>query len=151
MSWKSAGKTVIKLPLRVERRAAKRLEAQKLKALQESGTAYPKGNRDLPPIISCRRPELNHYFGQKYNPYTGKLPLASEHWPSRRSIGDYFSFGAFRGPPATQWHKILQRKLFLLLQNFSRMFFYKEKYFYSYRTFPELYKHCDNFNVKSFL
>jgi len=111
MSWKSAGKTVIKLPLRVERRAAKRLEAQKLKALQESGTAYPKGNRDLPPIISCRRPELNHYFGQKYNPYTGKLPLASEHWPSRRSIGDYFSFAAFRGPPATQWHKILQRKL----------------------------------------
>ena len=111
MSWKSAGKTVIKYPLRVEQRAAKRLEAKKLKALQESGTAYPKGNRDMPPIISCRRPELNHYFGQKYNPFTGKLPMASEHWASRKTIGDYFSFSAFRGAPATQWHKILQRKL----------------------------------------
>ena len=57
MSWKSAGKTVIKLPLRVERRATKRIEAQKLKALQESGTAYPKGNRDLPPVP---RPAEHH-------------------------------------------------------------------------------------------
>ena len=40
-----------------------------------------------------------------------KLPLASEHWPSRKSIGDYFSFSAFRGAPATQWHKILQKQV----------------------------------------
>ena len=114
MSWKSAstaGKTVIKVPLRVERRAAKRLEAKRLEALRESGTAYPRGNRDIPPIIACRRTELNHYFGQRYNPFIGKLPLASEHWASRRTIGDYFSFSAFRGAPATNWHKILQKKL----------------------------------------
>ena len=114
MVWntaKTAGKKVITVPLRVERRAVKRLESKKLEVLRESGTAYPRGNRDIPPIISCRRPELNHYFGQRYNPFIGKLPLASEHWPSRRTIGDHFSFSAFRGAPATQWHKILQRKL----------------------------------------
>ena len=111
MSWNTTGKTVIKLPLKVTQRANKRQEAKKLKALQESGTSYPKGNRDMPPIISCRRSELNHYFGQRYNPFTGKLPLATEHWSSRKTIGDYFSFAAFRGSPATQWHKILQRKL----------------------------------------
>jgi superfamily II DNA/RNA helicase len=114
MTWdrfNTAGKTVIKLPRVVEKRAIKRLETKKLEALRESGTSYPRGNRDIPPIISCRRTELNHYFGQRYNPFVGKFPLASEHWASRKTIGDYFSFSAFRGSPATQWHKILQRKL----------------------------------------
>ena len=114
MTWNrfnTAGKTIIKLPRVVERRATKRLEAKKLEALRESGTSYPRGNRDIPPIISCRRTELNHYFGQRYNPFIGKFPLASQHWASRKTIGDYFSFSAFRGSPATQWHKILQRKI----------------------------------------
>ena len=114
MAWNASntvGKTVIKIPVTVDRRATKRLNKMKLEALRESGTAYPRGNRNIPPIISCRRPELNHYLGQRYNPFVGKLPLASEHWSSRKTIGDYFSFSAFRGAPATQWHKILQRSL----------------------------------------
>ena len=69
----AAGKTIIKIPYRVEQRAIKRANAKRLEALRESGTAYPRGNRDIPPVISCRRPELNHYLGQRYNPYTGKV------------------------------------------------------------------------------
>ena len=70
---RTTGKTIISLPRRVEKRAIKRAQAKKLEALRESGTAYPRGNRDIPPIIACRRPELNHYLGQRYNPFSGKV------------------------------------------------------------------------------
>ena len=96
-------KPVITLPVRVHRRAIKRREKQRLEELEDSGSAYPKGNRDLPPVIACRRKELNFYQGQRHNPFK-KLQLATEHWPSRSTIGDYFAFNAYKTPLSTNFH-----------------------------------------------
>lgn len=41
------------------------------------------------PIISCKRPEFNHYDGQSYSKFDG-IPLASKGWLNRKSKGDYF-------------------------------------------------------------
>lgn len=41
------------------------------------------------PIISCKRPEFNHYDGQSYNKFEG-VKLASKGWLHPKSKGDYF-------------------------------------------------------------
>ncbi len=93
---------IITLPVRVHQRALKRREKQRGKELEAMHEKYYRGDRDVPPIVSCRRTELNHFKGQVYPPFK-KLPLASEHWPSRRTVGDFFSFNPFRGAAATNW------------------------------------------------
>lgn len=41
------------------------------------------------PIISCKRPEFNHYEGQTYSKFEG-IKLASHGWLHNKSKGDYF-------------------------------------------------------------
>ncbi|XP_045447209.1 probable ATP-dependent RNA helicase DDX28 [Melitaea cinxia] len=41
------------------------------------------------PIISCKRPEFNHYEGQSYSKFEG-VKLASKGWLHSRSKNDYF-------------------------------------------------------------
>lgn len=41
------------------------------------------------PIITCKRPEFNHFDGQSYSKFDG-IPLASKGWLSNKSKGDYF-------------------------------------------------------------
>ncbi|XP_075974230.1 putative ATP-dependent RNA helicase Dbp21E2 [Anticarsia gemmatalis] len=41
------------------------------------------------PIISCKRPEFNHYEGQSYSKFEG-IPLASKGWLHAKSKNDYF-------------------------------------------------------------
>lgn len=41
------------------------------------------------PIITCKRPEFNHYEGQSYSKFDG-IPLASKGWMSKKSKNDYF-------------------------------------------------------------
>lgn len=41
------------------------------------------------PIITCKRPEFNHYEGQSYSKYEG-IKLASQGWLHNKSKGDYF-------------------------------------------------------------
>ncbi|XP_047019617.1 probable ATP-dependent RNA helicase DDX28 [Helicoverpa zea] len=41
------------------------------------------------PIISCKRPEFNHFEGQSYSKFEG-IPLASKGWLSNKAKGDYF-------------------------------------------------------------
>jgi len=96
-------KPIITMPVRVHRRALKRQEKQRLEELADQGSAYPKGDRKAMPVITCRRPELNHYQGQFYNPFK-KLQFASEHWASRKTIGDFFSFNSYKKPLSTDFH-----------------------------------------------
>ena len=90
------GKPVITIPVRVNQRAIKRQEKLRMRELEAKHSKYYKGDRNLPPIITCRRPELNHFKGQTYPPFK-RLPMASEQWMSRKTIGDFFSFAPFRG------------------------------------------------------
>ena len=89
-------KPVITIPLRVNQRAVKRQEKIRMKELEAKHSKYYKGDRTLPPLIKCRRSELDHYKGQIY-PSFKKLPMATEHWMSRSTIGDFFAFIPFRG------------------------------------------------------
>ncbi|XP_072938648.1 probable ATP-dependent RNA helicase DDX28 [Epargyreus clarus] len=41
------------------------------------------------PIITCKRPEFNHYEGQSYSKFEG-VKLASKGWLHPKSKGDYF-------------------------------------------------------------
>lgn len=41
------------------------------------------------PIISCKRPEFNHYDGQSYSKFEG-IKLASQGWLHNKSKNDYF-------------------------------------------------------------
>ncbi|CAH0581603.1 unnamed protein product [Chrysodeixis includens] len=41
------------------------------------------------PIISCKRPEFNHFEGQTYSKFEG-IPLASKGWLHNKSKNDYF-------------------------------------------------------------
>ncbi|KAI8422803.1 hypothetical protein MSG28_006548 [Choristoneura fumiferana] len=42
------------------------------------------------PIITCKRPEYNHYEGQTYSKFDG-VKLASAGWLNVKSKGDYFT------------------------------------------------------------
>ena len=97
-------KPVITIPVTVQRRMTKRQDKLRAKALEAKHSRFNQGDRNIPPLISCRRSEVNHYKGQTYPPFK-KLPLASEHWMSRSTIGDFFSFNPFRGASATTWYK----------------------------------------------
>merc|ERR1719295_2469403 len=97
-------KPVITMPVVVHRRALKRKEKLRIQELAEAGTAYPKGDKTLTPVISCRRRELDHYQGARPNPFK-KLTYASEHWASRKTIGDYFCFNGVKSPLSTNFHK----------------------------------------------
>lgn len=46
-------------------------------------------NKKLP-IITCKRPEYNHYEGQSYSKFDG-VKLASSGWLHDKSKGDYFT------------------------------------------------------------
>ena len=95
---------VISVPLKVQRTEAKRQDKLRAKQLEAQHSRYFEGDRTIPPLISCRRQELDHYKGQMYAPFK-KLPMASEHWMSRSTIGDFFAFAPFRGSSATSWYK----------------------------------------------
>lgn len=97
-------KPIIRVPITLQRRNAKRLDKLRAKELEAKHSKYHPGERNLPPIIHCRRPELNHYKNQTYSPFK-RLPLASEHWMSRSTIGDFFAFAPYRGSSAETWHK----------------------------------------------
>ena len=88
-------KPIISIPVRVNQRAIKRQEKIRIKELEEVHSRYSKGDGKFP-IIKCRRQELDHFRGQTYAPFKS-LPMASEHWMSRSTIGDFFSFVPFRG------------------------------------------------------
>ena len=47
-------------------------------------------------IISCHRPEYNHYKGQTYSDFNPSY-LASHGWKHRKSVGDYFTINGIRG------------------------------------------------------
>ena len=103
-------KPVISMPVALQRKSIKRIQKQRAKELEANHSKYSSGDRDSPPIIQCRRPELNHYKGQTYSPFK-QLPMASEHWMSRSTIGDYFSFAQFRGSAATNWYKYVENPI----------------------------------------
>lgn len=42
------------------------------------------------PIISCKRPEYNHFEGQTYSKFEG-IKLASQGWLNSKSKGDHFT------------------------------------------------------------
>lgn len=95
---------IISVPVTLQRRESKRLMKQRAKELEAKHSKYYRGDRKSPALIQCRRQELNHYRGQVYSPFN-RLPLATEHWMSRSTIGDFFSFVPFRGPSSTTWYK----------------------------------------------
>ena len=97
-------KPIISMPMTLQRRAVKNLDKQRAKELEARHSKYYRGDRNIPALIQCRRSEVNHFRGQVYNPFK-KLPMASEHWMSRSTIGDYFAFSPFRAPSATSWYK----------------------------------------------
>lgn len=97
-------KPVIRFPVKLQEKALKRKEKKRLEGLVQG---FNPGDRTRTPIIDCRRSQLNHYPGQVYKKWK-KLPLASEHWYSRRSIGDFFTFtgtGPTSHRPATSGDK----------------------------------------------
>ncbi|XP_059080955.1 probable ATP-dependent RNA helicase DDX28 [Tigriopus californicus] len=80
-------KPVIDIPVQVQRQAVKRMQK-----LRKRNWKYPEvktGDRTQP-ILVCRRSELDHFRNQSYRKLA-KLQLASEHWHSRRTAGDYFT------------------------------------------------------------
>ena len=97
-------KPIISMPVTLQRRAVKRIDKQRAKELEATHSKYYRGDRNIPALIQCRRSEVNHFRGQVYNPFK-KMPMASEHWMSRSTIGDYFAFSPFRAPSATSWFK----------------------------------------------
>ena len=105
-----AGKNLITVPVRVLNRAKKRQEKIRIREIEDQHSKYYRGDRKLPPLIMCRRPELNHYLGQVYPPFK-RLPMATEHWSGRRSNGDFFAFLPYRGASATNWSKYETNKL----------------------------------------
>ena len=79
---------IISVPVTLQRRESKRLMKQRAKELEAKHSKYYRGDRKSPALIQCRRHELNHYRGQVYSPFN-RLPLATEHWMSRSTIGEY--------------------------------------------------------------
>ena len=79
---------IISVPVTLQRRESKRLMKQRAKELEAKHSKYYRGDRKSPALIQCRRQELNHYRGQVYSPFN-RLPLATEHWMSRSTIGEY--------------------------------------------------------------
>jgi len=83
-------KPVICVPVAMRKKALKRARL-KVRNLERMDRFEGQRHR---PIVVCRRSELNHYYRQTYS-VKDIIPLASEHWQSRRTHGDYFSFTAF--------------------------------------------------------
>ena len=79
---------IISVPVTLQRRESKRLMKQRAKELEAKHSKYYRGDRKSPALIQCRRHELNHYRGQVYSPFN-RLPMATEHWMSRSTIGEY--------------------------------------------------------------
>ncbi len=84
-------KAVIRTPVAIQKKVLKRSS----KILFGRMDRF-EGERDRP-VITCRRTELNHYYRQTYSK-VDKIPLASEHWQSRRTHGDFFTFNAWGSP-----------------------------------------------------
>ena len=116
-------KPIISIPVRVNQRAIKRQEKIRIKELEEAHSRYSKGDRKFP-IIKCRRSELDHFRGQTYAPFKG-LPMASEHWMSRSTIGDFFSFVPFRGGESRifskRFVKLIDKKYFSIFSCCNKM------------------------------
>ncbi len=97
----SPPKAVIRSPLPLQRKALKRSS----KVLFGRMDRF-EGERDRP-VILCRRTELNHYYRQTYSK-VDRVPLASEHWQSRRTHGDFFTFMPW-GSPEQRGKKVRQK------------------------------------------
>lgn len=80
-------KPVIDIPVHVQTQSVKRMQK-----LRKRNWKYPevRAGDQTQPILVCRRSELDHFRNQTYRKLA-KLPLASEHWHSRRTVGDYFT------------------------------------------------------------
>ncbi len=81
---------VIRIPVKFNEKYVRGMEKRRRAAIIGG---YNEGDKKRP-IIVCRRSEFNHYVGKTYKSWK-KLPLVSESWRSRRSVGDYFSFTNF--------------------------------------------------------
>ncbi len=84
-------KPVIRIPVRVQQKALKRVA--KVRSSRFVMDRF-EGDRTLPPVIQCRRSELDHYQRQTYSK-VDQIRLASEEWNSRSTRGDYFTFQDF--------------------------------------------------------
>ena len=104
-------KPVISIPVPLTKESLKRRQRRKDKGIKDS--KFYGGDRSLPAVISCRLPELDHYFGQTYSGWS-PLPLATRHWHSRKTIGDFFTFKSFRRPAFTVDEKSLEFQDFYL-------------------------------------
>jgi hypothetical protein len=52
-----------------------------------------------------------HFFSkQVYSPYKS-MPMATEHWHNRGTIGDFFTIVPFHGNYSEQWNKFSLLKL----------------------------------------
>ena len=100
----NVSKPMITAPRALQRAQSKYALKARAKQLEAANSKYSKGERNLPALIQCRRQELNHFKNQQYSPFK-KLPMASEHWVSRRTIGDFFAFAPYRGSQAETWYK----------------------------------------------
>ncbi|XP_050668717.1 probable ATP-dependent RNA helicase DDX28 [Leptidea sinapis] len=65
---------------------------------------YQQAKKKIP-IISCKRPEFNHYEGQTYSKFE-VVKLASQGWYHEKSKGDYFTiYGHDTDKPKTEVYK----------------------------------------------
>uniref|UniRef100_A0A7E4UZ48 ATP-dependent RNA helicase n=1 Tax=Panagrellus redivivus TaxID=6233 RepID=A0A7E4UZ48_PANRE len=68
----------------------KRVKMVEKKALMaEYQRKYGVDKRNAHVVIDCKRPEYNHYEGQRY-PSPKEIPLVSEFWEKPKYSGDYF-------------------------------------------------------------
>jgi hypothetical protein len=70
----------------------KRMERLRAKAQAEKRRLRTY-NSDAKLAITCRRPQFNHYIGQRYSDLTIKC-LASGGWKHKKSKSDYFTINA---------------------------------------------------------
>jgi len=90
----------ITVPVPVQERALRRQRKPKnLKAAMDRETLKNK-----PLVISTKRKELNQRKGQTYGRLE-KLPLVSEGWHHRKSVGDHFTIQPIMGNKATNLNK----------------------------------------------
>eukprot|EP00088_Acartia_fossae_P002685 TRINITY_DN11106_c0_g1_i1.p1 TRINITY_DN11106_c0_g1~~TRINITY_DN11106_c0_g1_i1.p1 ORF type:complete len:559 (+),score=75.64 TRINITY_DN11106_c0_g1_i1:28-1704(+) len=98
-------KPVISMPLPVERKALKRHKnLSKLAKDQDKARLKTK-----PVIISTKRKELEHRMGQTYG-VRDNVPLVSDGWKHRKSIGDYFTINKFKPIRANNFESIKENQ-----------------------------------------
>eukprot|EP00092_Neocalanus_flemingeri_P010098 GFUD01010882.1.p1 GENE.GFUD01010882.1~~GFUD01010882.1.p1 ORF type:complete len:566 (-),score=115.39 GFUD01010882.1:314-1975(-) len=93
----------ITIPVPVQNRAMKR--HRNPKNIQKDLDKAQLKNKTV--IISAKNTNLNHRKSQTYGAFD-KLPLISDGWHHRKSIGDYFTINPFMSPDSTSFNKEFQ-------------------------------------------